>query len=80
MADEHGKVRVAAIATYGETRHTLVDRVAATPVPTCPATCASSRAGQKKEGQPKRLFQALDHIVGNVELGRMDEWVTSTTR
>ena len=29
----------------------------------------------KKDGQPKRLFQALDHIVGNVELGHMDEWV-----
>ena len=26
VADEHGKVRVAAIATYGETRHTLVQR------------------------------------------------------
>jgi 4-hydroxyphenylpyruvate dioxygenase len=25
---------------------------------------------------PKRLFQAIDHCVGNVELGRMDEWVT----
>jgi 4-hydroxyphenylpyruvate dioxygenase len=24
---------------------------------------------------PKRLFQALDHVVGNVELGHMDEWV-----
>ena len=23
----------------------------------------------------KRLFQAVDHVVGNVELGRMDEWV-----
>ena len=31
--------------------------------------------GRKPEGQPKRLFQALDHIVGNVELGHMDEWV-----
>ena len=30
---------------------------------------------EKREGQPKRLFQALDHIVGNVELGHMDEWV-----
>ena len=29
----------------------------------------------KREGEPKRLFQALDHIVGNVELGHMDEWV-----
>src|SRR5919198_2142005 len=26
VSDEHGTVRMAAIATYGETRHTLVDR------------------------------------------------------
>ncbi|HMC72600.1 MAG TPA: 4-hydroxyphenylpyruvate dioxygenase, partial [Mycobacteriales bacterium] len=25
--------------------------------------------------QPKRYFQAVDHVVGNVELGKMDEWV-----
>jgi len=25
--------------------------------------------------QPKRFFQAVDHVVGNVELGKMDEWV-----
>ena len=29
----------------------------------------------RAEGHPKRLFQAVDHVVGNVELGRMDEWV-----
>jgi 4-hydroxyphenylpyruvate dioxygenase len=70
-ADEHGVVRVAAIATYGETRHTLIDRshysgpwrpgfVARQPIVAPPA---------------KRFFQAVDHVVGNVELGRMDEWV-----
>jgi 4-hydroxyphenylpyruvate dioxygenase len=26
-------------------------------------------------GAPARLFQALDHVVGNVELGQMDRWV-----
>src|SRR6266496_4366939 len=26
VSDEHGTVRIAAIATYGETRHTLIDR------------------------------------------------------
>src|SRR6202011_1591247 len=26
VVDEHGTVRLAAIATYGQTRHTLVDR------------------------------------------------------
>ena len=30
----------------------------------------------RREGSPKRLFQALDHVVGNVELGNMDQWVT----
>jgi 4-hydroxyphenylpyruvate dioxygenase len=29
----------------------------------------------RPEGTPKRYFQALDHVVGNVELGHMDEWV-----
>jgi 4-hydroxyphenylpyruvate dioxygenase len=28
----------------------------------------------------KRLFQAIDHCVGNVELGRMDEWVSFYNR
>jgi 4-hydroxyphenylpyruvate dioxygenase len=69
--DEHGLVRAAAIATYGETRHTLIDR--------------SRYSGPFRPGfvarQPivappdKRYFQAVDHVVGNVELGRMDEWV-----
>jgi 4-hydroxyphenylpyruvate dioxygenase len=77
-SDEHGTVRVAAIATYGETRHTLVQRVvdgnryAGAYLPGyVPMTSTIAR----REGQPKRLFQALDHIVGNVELGQMDEWV-----
>src|SRR6185436_6133179 len=30
---------------------------------------------RRPDGEPKRLFQAVDHVVGNVELGRMDEWV-----
>jgi 4-hydroxyphenylpyruvate dioxygenase len=71
VSDEHGTVRLAALAAYGETRHTLVDRsryegvylptyVVQTSTMTPPA---------------KRLFQAVDHCVGNVELGRMDEWV-----
>ncbi|MEE1928114.1 4-hydroxyphenylpyruvate dioxygenase [Streptomyces sp. TRM 70351] len=72
LKDEHGTVVLAAIATYGETRHTLVERsgydgpylpgfTAADPIVAPPA---------------KRVFQAIDHCVGNVELGRMNEWVT----
>ncbi len=72
--DEHGTVRTAAIATYGETRHTLVDR-SAYDGPYLPGYVARSSTLVRPAGAPKRLFQAVDHCVGNVELGRMDEWV-----
>jgi 4-hydroxyphenylpyruvate dioxygenase len=71
LEDETGKVVVAAIATYGETRHTLVERSAYSGaflpgfVERAPLVTPPS----------KRLFQAVDHVVGNVELGAMDEWV-----
>jgi 4-hydroxyphenylpyruvate dioxygenase len=74
VSDEHGTVRLAAIATYGETRHTLVDR-SRYDGPYLPGYEARSTAVTRPEGHPKRLFQAIDHCVGNVELGRMDEWV-----
>jgi 4-hydroxyphenylpyruvate dioxygenase len=72
--DEFGTVRTAAIATYGETRHTLVDRSQYTG-PYLPGYVARTSTYVRREGAPKRLFQALDHIVGNVELGAMDTWV-----
>ena len=74
-ADEHGTVRTAAVATYGQTRHTLVDRsrYSGAFLPGYVAT-PGTFAG-KPVHHPKRYFQAIDHCVGNVELGRMDEWV-----
>jgi 4-hydroxyphenylpyruvate dioxygenase len=72
--DEHGTVRMAAIATYGETRHTLIDR-SKYDGPYLPGYEARSTTVSRREGHPKRLFQAVDHCVGNVELGKMDEWV-----
>ena len=74
LTDEHGTVRIAAIATYGETRHTLVDR-SKYDGPYLPGFVARTTTVKRAEGHPKRLFQAIDHCVGNVELGRMDEWV-----
>ncbi len=74
LTDEHGTIRIAAIATYGETRHTLVDR-SRYDGPYLPGYVAKESTWVKRDGEPKRLFQALDHIVGNVELGHMDEWV-----
>ncbi|MGH3509673.1 MAG: VOC family protein, partial [Nocardioidaceae bacterium] len=74
VTDDHGTVRIAAIATYGETRHTLVDR-SRYDGPYLPGYVAAEGSWVKKDGQPPRLFQALDHVVGNVELGKMDQWV-----
>jgi 4-hydroxyphenylpyruvate dioxygenase len=79
LTDDHGAVRVAAIATYGDTRHTLVDRsryagvflpgfITHAPIVDRSAAIAAGLA-------PKRFFSAIDHVVGNVELGHMDEWV-----
>ncbi|WP_243744589.1 4-hydroxyphenylpyruvate dioxygenase [Streptomyces hainanensis] len=74
LTDEHGTVRLAAIAAYGETRHTLVDRSRYTG-PYLPGYVARTGTRVRAADEPRRLFQALDHVVGNVELGRMDEWV-----
>ncbi|WP_166140209.1 4-hydroxyphenylpyruvate dioxygenase [Nocardioides ochotonae] len=74
VTDEHGTVRLAAIATYGETRHTLVDRSRYSG-PYLPGYVARTSSVVRPADHPARLFQAVDHCVGNVELGRMDEWV-----
>ncbi|MBE9498808.1 4-hydroxyphenylpyruvate dioxygenase [Streptomyces sp. GKU 257-1] len=69
--DEHGVVVRAAVATYGETRHTLVER-AGYDGPYLPGFAAMDPIVDPPE---RRFFQAIDHCVGNVELGRMNEWV-----
>jgi 4-hydroxyphenylpyruvate dioxygenase len=74
LTDEHGTVRLAAIAAYGDTRHTLVDRSRYTG-PYLPGYIARSSSFVRRVGVPRRLFQAVDHVVGNVELGAMDQWV-----
>ncbi|MDQ1642834.1 MAG: 4-hydroxyphenylpyruvate dioxygenase [Actinomycetota bacterium] len=74
VSDERGTVRMAAIAAYGDTRHTLVDR-SRYDGPYLPGYVERTSTYVRRDGAPKRLFQALDHVVGNVELGHMDEWV-----
>jgi 4-hydroxyphenylpyruvate dioxygenase len=74
LSDEHGTVRLASIAAYGDTRHTLVDRSRYSGS-YLPGYIERSSSFVKRPGAPRRLFQAVDHVVGNVELGAMDEWV-----
>jgi 4-hydroxyphenylpyruvate dioxygenase len=74
VSDEHGTVRTAAIATYGDTVHSLVDR-SRYDGPYLPGYEARSSAVGTVADRGPQVFAALDHVVGNVELGRMDEWV-----
>jgi 4-hydroxyphenylpyruvate dioxygenase len=70
-SDDFGSIELSAIATYGDTIHTFVDR--------------SDYAGAFKPGyvsiSPNGQGTAgvgltnIDHVVGNVELGRMNHWV-----
>ena len=71
VKDEHGTVVLAAIATYGTTRHTLVERTGYDG----PYLPGYVTADPIVEPPAQRTFQAIDHCVGNVELGRMNEWV-----
>jgi 4-hydroxyphenylpyruvate dioxygenase len=74
VTDEFGTVRIAAIAAYGETRHTLIDRSEYHGI-YLPGYIEKSSTVKRPVDAPKRLFQAIDHCVGNVELGKMDYWV-----
>jgi 4-hydroxyphenylpyruvate dioxygenase len=69
--DELGTVERAAISTYGDTIHTFVDR-AEYSGPFLPGYVSASENGHPGQGVG---LTNIDHIVGNVELGRMDHWV-----
>jgi 4-hydroxyphenylpyruvate dioxygenase len=72
ISDDEGEVRLATIATYGDTLHTFVDR-SDYRGPFLPGYEAVD-GGVAHPVDEDRLL-ALDHIVGNVELGRMNDWV-----
>src|SRR5215471_14647505 len=71
VEDDHGKAVLATIATYGDTVHTLVERSSYSG-PYLPGYIA---AGPLGPGPARPYLTEIDHCVGNVELGRMDEWV-----
>jgi 4-hydroxyphenylpyruvate dioxygenase len=70
VSDEHGQVRMASIATYGDTLHAFIDR-SDYHGPFLPGF----EARDVHTPAPEEMLLAIDHIVGNVELGHMEEWV-----
>ena len=70
ISDENGEIKLASIHTYGETIHTFVERKNYTG-PFMPGFKSAKPAFPVS---PIGL-EYIDHCVGNVELGKMDEWV-----
>jgi 4-hydroxyphenylpyruvate dioxygenase len=72
LEDEFGQVKRAAIYTYGETIHSFIERTNYRG-----SFLPGYRAIEPSGGQLGRDsgIRAIDHVVGNVELGKMDEWV-----
>src|SRR4051794_24972369 len=68
VEDDRGRVELATIAAYGDVVHTFVTR-ADYAGPYLPGY-VDQESGARDVG-----LRSLDHVVGNVELGRMDEWV-----
>jgi 4-hydroxyphenylpyruvate dioxygenase len=67
-SDEHGTVRMATIAAYGDTLHTFVERA--------DYHGAFLPSFEARDGDAADAgLLAIDHIVGNVELGSMERWV-----
>jgi 4-hydroxyphenylpyruvate dioxygenase len=71
LEDDYGRVELASIATYGDTVHTFVNRRDYAG-PYLPGYVAAASANGAAAGVG---LLAIDHVVGNVELGKMEEWV-----
>jgi 4-hydroxyphenylpyruvate dioxygenase len=71
ISDEHGEVTLAGIYTYGETIHTFVERSKYQGA-FMPGFVA--RKGLVPQGAPVGLLH-VDHCVGNVGWGEMNQWV-----
>jgi len=66
-SDEHGAIRRAAIHTYGDTIHSLISYKNYSG-PFLPGFVSAAIPGEDAG------ILRIDHVVGNVELGRMEEW------
>jgi 4-hydroxyphenylpyruvate dioxygenase len=73
--DEYGSLEISQIATYGDTVHTFVNRHDYAG-PFAPGYASVSSNGATQGGRLRGVgLHTIDHVVGNVELGRMNHWV-----
>ena len=71
-ATSTAKSRLSAIATYGDTIHTFVERSRYSRALSCPGSSPST--AEDRVSRPAGL-KHVDHMVGNVGWGEMDRWV-----
>jgi 4-hydroxyphenylpyruvate dioxygenase len=71
--DDQGVLVLAQIGTYGQTVHTFVDR-SRYEGPRLEPGYETDRLPAPPVGPPVGL-RAIDHVVGNVEQGRLEDWV-----
>jgi 4-hydroxyphenylpyruvate dioxygenase len=70
LSDADGEVVLASIKTYGDTVHTFVERK------NYKGVFMPGFVPRKSELPVRSIgFKYVDHCVGNVELGKMNEWV-----
>jgi 4-hydroxyphenylpyruvate dioxygenase len=67
LRDDGGRVRRAAVKTYGETIHSFISDAGYR------GTFLPGFVERRVEGREIGLLR-IDHMVGNVELGKMNEW------
>lgn len=73
-SDSHGSVICASIRTYGDTIHTFVDRTSYGG-PFFPGFVSYEEAFPQSPALAESGIAVIDHVVGNVELGKMNDWV-----
>jgi 4-hydroxyphenylpyruvate dioxygenase len=76
LNDDHGRVRIADVATYGETVHRFIDRSGYDGAFLPGYAPAPAPADGGAPGGSAQRITGIDHIVGNVELGAMNKWVS----
>ncbi len=74
LEDEHGVFETASIQAYGDTTHTFINRDRYRGVFAPGYRPIDPERYQEKTARPVGLA-AIDHIVANVEEGKMNEWV-----
>lgn len=75
LSDANGFVIHAAIKTYGDTIHSFVDRSGYSG-PFMPGFAPYEKIFPRSRELPQAGLLAIDHVVGNVELGMMNQWVS----